>query len=146
MNMARSRRLQTAKRQVPRLLSASASAACACINASCAVVAAAAAYAAPRAASAAVAARSLRSPVPPQSRSLGGRGRYVAESESMATSEAVLASRAGPGGVAGRFLIASSASGRVLVFVFVSSSLERRARLAQDVIESVLSDFTALSR
>jgi hypothetical protein len=55
----------------------------------------------------------------------------------MAASEAVLASRAGPGGVAGRILIAPSASGRVLVFVFVSSSLERRAAVhaLQDVIE-----------
>ena len=66
----------------------------------------------------------------------------------MAASEAVLASRAGPGGVAGRFIIASSTSGRVLVFVVVSSSRERRAAMhaLQDVIESVLSDFTALSR
>ena len=84
MNMARSRRLPTVRSDRSLALSASASAACACINASCAVVAAAAAYAAPRTASAAVAARSLRSPVPPQSRSLGGRWRYVAESESMA--------------------------------------------------------------
>ena len=112
-------------------MSASASAACACISASCADVAAAAAYSAPRAASAAVAAFFAES-----SAARAAASAVVAESEAMAASEAVLAaSRASLGGVEA-VLAASRASlggveGRFfhVAVCLCSCSRERRDRL-----------------